>query len=181
MQVSVASGATGGRVAVKGTVVRTAPPLVTVPFFGGLGGGGPQSETVSGDVDWHLDDADAQRAVIGTIKATPKGTGVGNLLVYHLTLEAARLGVTTIGTDLSALEEGTPEFYQGIGLEPSADRRGLAAEAVGGMPAGTAKERETKEAKRKDILYSARLDGAIATVRDRALARAGGKWRAGSG
>jgi hypothetical protein len=174
--VTVNGGGAEGTITAEGFVIRASPPLFTM-FGKGFGAGNPERHAVSGSLKWELDDRDAQRVVIGTIKATPKGTGVGMLLCYHLAETSAKRGITTIGTDLSALEEGTPEFYQSLGLEPSAERRQIADEAVGPMPTATAEQRKAKEAKRKDIAYSARLDGKIATVLANAQTSAFKKWK----
>jgi hypothetical protein len=119
---------------------------------------------VNGSLDYHVDADDETRWVIGSLQCTPKRTGVGMLLAYHLAKEAKANGVKTLGTDLSALEEGTPEFYQAIGLTPSPERVELAMDAVSGMPVTTEVERNRKAAKQKDIMYSARLDADVDIV-----------------
>ncbi|NEO89470.1 MAG: DUF4157 domain-containing protein [Moorea sp. SIO3G5] len=73
---------------------------------------------IKATLNFHIDDKDKTRVVIGTIMATPKRTGAGSVLIYHLTKWASDAGKEWIGTDLSALEEGTPDFYKAIGLTP---------------------------------------------------------------
>jgi hypothetical protein len=76
---------------------------------------------VKGSLDFKIDPENSKRLVIGTISTHPKRTGAGTLLVYEFAKYAKDNGYTTIGTDLSALEEGTPEFYKSLGFKPSDD------------------------------------------------------------
>ena len=55
---------------------------------------------------------------IETISSTPKRTGCGAILMYHLALIAENTQDALICTELSALEEGTPEFYRKMNLFP---------------------------------------------------------------
>lgn len=151
-----------GLITAKGTVLRPPKGGGTSVVGGGLE---EVAETpLEGSIDYHPDPDEKTRWVIGTMKCEPKRTGVGMLLAYHLAKEAKAAGIKTLGTDLSALEEGTPEFYQAIGLTPSPERVDMAVDAVSGMPAATATEREKKAKKQKDIMYSARLDADIDVV-----------------
>ena len=56
--------------------------------------------------------------IIETISSTPKRTGCGAILMYHLALIAENTKDALICTELSALEEGTPEFYRKMNLFP---------------------------------------------------------------
>lgn len=113
---------------------------------------------VEGSLNYHRDRSDATRLVIGTIKCKPKRTGAGTILVYHMAKYALANNYTTIGTDLSALEEGTPEFYQSIGLAPSQQRRDDVAQT--GVEANSTVE--------KAMLWSGDLHGSAADVLIRA-------------
>jgi hypothetical protein len=109
--------------------------------------------------------------VIDVISASPKRTSVGEILVFHLANLAAEQGKDFIGTDLSALEEGTPEFYRKIGLRPADDYAAMQNELVdaekraGKFNVGT--HQENKEAKKKRRLYlqySGELRGKVGDV-----------------
>lgn len=77
-----------------------------------------ESQDITATLSFKVDERDSSRVVIGNMKATPKRTGAGSILIYHLIKWASDNGKEWIGTDLSALEEGTPEFYKAIGLNP---------------------------------------------------------------
>ncbi len=80
---------------------------------------GEQRVNITGSLETKADPNDNKRRVIGNIKSTPKRTGVGTLLIYEFVQDAIKAGITTVGTDLSALEAGTPEFYKSLGLAPT--------------------------------------------------------------
>lgn len=56
--------------------------------------------------------------IIETIFSAPKHTGCGAILMYHLASNANATQDALICTELSALEEGTPEFYKKMNLFP---------------------------------------------------------------
>jgi hypothetical protein len=113
-----------------------------------------EKTALKASVDFHQDETNDKRLVIGTISSQPKRTGVGTILIFHLAKYALENGYTTIGTELSALEEGTPQFYESIGLKPGQERYDMLIET--GIPLDSPKA--------KDILWSGSLDGNVEDV-----------------
>jgi hypothetical protein len=158
----------GQTIAAAGTVMR------------GEEGAAKAAVRVTGLLEFHDDDSEPNRVVIGNIRSQPKRTGVGMVLVYHLARDAKSRGKTVLGTDLSALEEGTPEFYMSLGLQPSHHHVNMALEATADMPTTNTAEIQARETQRKNIMYSARLDNSVDDVMARAYESMGRTWTAGS-
>ena len=78
---------------------------------------GSEGIPIPGALEWE-EDPDHDMLIVKDIHVTPKRTAVGNILMYHFVKLARAEKVRFVGTALSALEEGTPEFYQKVGLEP---------------------------------------------------------------
>jgi hypothetical protein len=116
---------------------------------------------LTGSIDFHVDADDGKRLVIGTIKSQPKRTGAGTILVYHMAKYALGKGYTIIGTDLSALEEGTPEFYESIGLRPAQ----ASYDSLAGLQIDPASRAG------KNILWAGRLDGNTDAIFNKAAAK----------
>jgi uncharacterized protein DUF4157 len=109
--------------------------------------------------------------VIDVISSSPKRTSVGEILVFHLANLAAERGRDFIGTDLSALEEGTPEFYRKIGLRPAEEWAAAqnelvdAEEQAGKFNIGTPPENAAaKEKRRLYLQHSGALRGRVGDV-----------------
>ena len=134
---------------------------------------------IKANLTYKIDDQIKERLIIKNLMSFPKRTGVGSLLVYHLALIAVHNQKTVIGTDTSALEEGTPDFYQRIGLvpEPSEELEML----IGKMSAEANKQDEAEAEKSaramKNMLWAGRLNGKTQTVLDHTWEQyKNGKW-----
>lgn len=137
-------------------------------------------KVIDATLDFKFDKDNPKRIVIGNIKATPKRTGTGSILVYHLANFAAANGFDTLGTDLSALEEGTPEFYQSIGLnpDPPEDMRDTIADMF--KEAATTDDLELKQRLQEGAeraLWAGRLNAKVTEVLNRTRAKVeAGHW-----
>lgn len=128
-------------------------------------------------LDGSLDYKDSGESyIIGVIKATPKRTAIGEMMVWALAEKAVSAKKKYIATELSALEEGTPEFYAKIGLEPDPEWAAsmlplVNAEAERGDFAKEDSEGEVdldKKFKRlMQLSYSGALKGDVKTVKER--------------
>jgi hypothetical protein len=134
---------------------------------------GENRQAITGSLETKVDQQDNKRIVIGNIKSTPKRTGAGTLLIYEFLQDAIRAGIKTVGTDLSALEEGTPEFYKSLGLAPAPQQ----AQAVLGL---VAQIPDLTKQQIDNMLYAGRLDNDPATVLKN-ISGSVAKWRTDSG
>lgn len=107
--------------------------------------------------------------IIETISSTPKRTGCGAILMYHLALIAENTQDALICTELSALEEGTPEFYLKMNLFPTNEWRdamdGLIQDEIDD---GRLAENNV-ENRRFYLYYSGALQGHPSVVKEAAL------------
>jgi hypothetical protein len=85
--------------------------------------------------------------------------------MYRAALLAKRNGCRYVATQLSALEEGTPEFYDKIGLAPTPERRAEVEKIL--PPDQPVHERE---AARERMLWAGALRGEVDSVIARAKA-----------
>jgi hypothetical protein len=115
---------------------------------------------------------DAKILVISTISAT-KRTSIGPVLAYEAASVAPRTGCQFVGTELSALEEGTPEFYKKIGLLPTKLNIANVDTSLAGMQAGP-----TRAQARDRMLWAGELRGETSDVLEKAKAAALARWRA---
>lgn len=108
--------------------------------------------------------------IINTISSTPKRTGCGAILMYHLCLIAENTPNALICTELSALEEGTPEFYLNMNLIPANDwiqsqNRILQDEINDNRVRG----KQEIEKRKLNLYYSSKLSGDVNNVKTAAL------------
>ncbi|WP_417237453.1 DUF4157 domain-containing protein [Bizionia paragorgiae] len=138
----------------------------SITIAGWIKRGEEEQQEVAGSLDYHIDPENERRMVIGTIKCTPKRTGAGSILIYLLADKAIEEGMELMGTDLSALEEGTPEFYMSIGLAPTQERSQMVTEIVRGTPEITGEQI-------KNLMYSAELNAIPTNVKRLSEAKLG--------
>lgn len=104
--------------------------------------------------------------VVDGVVATPKRTSVGPILMAHFALYAINEGYRTLETYLSAPEEGTPEFYQKLGFQPSQEWKELIDTVI--MPAREEQGAFSNDAERGKYrlyqYYSAALQAPAQTV-----------------
>lgn len=126
-----------------------------------------KSQEIKATLDFKVDKKNDKRIIIGVIKASPKRTGAGSILVYYLAQYAKKNGFKLIGTDLSALEEGTPEFYDSIGLVPEPEPE--VAKVIGELFQESAKEIDPDRKKALQegamrAMYAGKLNGTVDKV-----------------
>lgn len=121
---------------------------------------------VTGSLKYKVRD---NKFIIETISSTPKRTGCGAILMYHLALIAENTQDALICTELSALEEGTPEFYLKMNLFPTNEWRdamdGLIQDEIND---GRLAENNV-ENRRFYLYYSGALQGYPSYVKEAAL------------
>ena len=130
-----------------------------IAVHGWIKKGGEEQKSISGSLLHSIDKLNSKRVIISTISVTPKNTGAGSVLMYLLANKAVDDKMDAIGTELSALEEGTTEFYRKLGFAPAINHANSIAKHIATYP-------EMSRENINKMLYSGPLDANPSMARE---------------